>query len=185
MFSVCQLVGRQGRLAPNRRRRDAARHNRGSPMKKTLRIATASAAALAVASSMSIAPAFSAEMTSVGPGEGEVDIVAWAGYIERGETDKAYDWVTDFEKADRLQGQRQGRRHLRRDGDADERRRLRPGHRLGRRQPAPRRRQAPSSRSTSISSRTGRRSTRACRTARGTPSTASTTARPTSGARTC
>lgn len=36
--------------------------------------------------------------TAVGPGEGEVAIVAWAGYIERGESDKAYDWVTDFEK---------------------------------------------------------------------------------------
>ena len=34
----------------------------------------------------------------VGKGEGEVSIVAWAGYIERGETDKSYDWVTDFEK---------------------------------------------------------------------------------------
>ncbi len=31
-------------------------------------------------------------------GEGQVDIVAWAGYIERGESDKAYDWVTGFEK---------------------------------------------------------------------------------------
>jgi putative spermidine/putrescine transport system substrate-binding protein len=31
-------------------------------------------------------------------GEGQVDIVAWPGYIERGETDKAYDWVTSFEK---------------------------------------------------------------------------------------
>jgi putative spermidine/putrescine transport system substrate-binding protein len=31
-------------------------------------------------------------------GEGQVDIVAWPGYIERGETDKAYDWVTAFEK---------------------------------------------------------------------------------------
>jgi len=30
--------------------------------------------------------------------EGQVDIVAWPGYIERGETDKAYDWVTAFEK---------------------------------------------------------------------------------------
>ena len=29
--------------------------------------------------------------------EGQVDIVAWAGYIERGETDKGYDWVTQFE----------------------------------------------------------------------------------------
>lgn len=34
----------------------------------------------------------------VGAGEGEVAIVAWAGYIERGETDKNYDWVTGFEK---------------------------------------------------------------------------------------
>ena len=31
-------------------------------------------------------------------GEGQVDIVAWPGYIERGESDKAYDWVTGFEK---------------------------------------------------------------------------------------
>lgn len=36
-------------------------------------------------------------MTEVGAGEGEVSIVAWAGYIERGETDPAYDWVTQFE----------------------------------------------------------------------------------------
>lgn len=35
---------------------------------------------------------------SVGTGEGEVSIVAWAGYIERGETDPNYDWVTQFEK---------------------------------------------------------------------------------------
>lgn len=35
---------------------------------------------------------------SIGEGEGAVSIVAWAGYIERGETDPAYDWVTDFEK---------------------------------------------------------------------------------------
>jgi putative spermidine/putrescine transport system substrate-binding protein len=30
--------------------------------------------------------------------EGQVDIVAWPGYIERGETDKNYDWVTGFEQ---------------------------------------------------------------------------------------
>ena len=29
--------------------------------------------------------------------EGSLDIVAWPGYIERGETDKAYDWVSEFE----------------------------------------------------------------------------------------
>jgi putative spermidine/putrescine transport system substrate-binding protein len=39
-----------------------------------------------------------AEMKKVGKGEGQLDIVAWPGYIERGETDKKYDWVTDFEK---------------------------------------------------------------------------------------
>ena len=33
----------------------------------------------------------------IGAGEGQVDIVAWPGYIERGETDKGYDWVTAFE----------------------------------------------------------------------------------------
>jgi putative spermidine/putrescine transport system substrate-binding protein len=36
---------------------------------------------------------------SIGDGEGSVSIVAWAGYIERGETDPGYDWVTDFEAA--------------------------------------------------------------------------------------
>ena len=35
--------------------------------------------------------------TELGAGEGQVDIVAWPGYIERGETDKNFDWVTDFE----------------------------------------------------------------------------------------
>ena len=34
----------------------------------------------------------------VGDGEGQLDIVAWPGYIERGESDKAYDWVTGFEQ---------------------------------------------------------------------------------------
>ncbi len=33
-----------------------------------------------------------------GAGEGEVDIIAWPGYIERGDSDKSYDWVTGFEK---------------------------------------------------------------------------------------
>lgn len=30
--------------------------------------------------------------------EGELSIIAWPGYIERGETDKNYDWVSSFEK---------------------------------------------------------------------------------------
>jgi putative spermidine/putrescine transport system substrate-binding protein len=36
-------------------------------------------------------------MQAIGEGEGEVAIVAWAGYIERGETDPNFDWVTEFE----------------------------------------------------------------------------------------
>jgi putative spermidine/putrescine transport system substrate-binding protein len=37
-------------------------------------------------------------LKKLGKGEGQVDIVAWPGYIERGQTDKNFDWVTDFEK---------------------------------------------------------------------------------------
>lgn len=43
-----------------------------------------------------LAPAM-AQITAIGDGEGEVSIVAWAGYIERGETMKEFDWVTKFE----------------------------------------------------------------------------------------
>ncbi len=35
--------------------------------------------------------------TSVGAGEGEVDIVAWAGYVEDGTNDPKQDWVHPFE----------------------------------------------------------------------------------------
>ena len=38
-----------------------------------------------------------AQITEVGAGEGQLNIVAWAGYIERGESDKAFDWVTKYE----------------------------------------------------------------------------------------
>jgi putative spermidine/putrescine transport system substrate-binding protein len=37
-------------------------------------------------------------IAEIGEGEGAVDIVAWPGYIERGGTDPAYDWVTGFEE---------------------------------------------------------------------------------------
>ena len=54
--------------------------------------------ALVACASLVIQPVVAAELTALGPGEGQVDIVAWPGYIERGETDKAYDWVTAFEQ---------------------------------------------------------------------------------------
>ncbi len=37
-------------------------------------------------------------LKKIGVGEGQVDIVAWPGYLERGETDPNFDWVTKFEK---------------------------------------------------------------------------------------
>jgi len=62
-------------------------------MVKTLGAATALAAVFLLQGGVC-----AAEMkTEIGAGEGVVDIVAWPGYIERGETDKAFDWVTDFE----------------------------------------------------------------------------------------
>ena len=64
-------------------------------MKSILRSCTAMTLCLTFASQASA----QAMLTEIGPGEGQVDIVAWAGYIERGETDKAFDWVTKFEEA--------------------------------------------------------------------------------------
>jgi putative spermidine/putrescine transport system substrate-binding protein len=43
-------------------------------------------------------PAAGGPLQSIGEGEGEVSIISWAGYIERGATDPAYDWVTQFEE---------------------------------------------------------------------------------------
>jgi len=37
-------------------------------------------------------------LTELGEPEGEVNIVAWAGYVEDGSTDPAVDWVTPFEE---------------------------------------------------------------------------------------
>jgi len=37
-------------------------------------------------------------LTELGEGEGELNLIIWAGYAERGEVDPAYDWVTPFEE---------------------------------------------------------------------------------------
>ncbi|MDH5353927.1 MAG: ABC transporter substrate-binding protein [Gammaproteobacteria bacterium] len=56
--------------------------------------------AVAALSATLAGPAVSAEMlTKVGAGEGQLNIVAWPGYLERGETVKEFDWVTSYEKA--------------------------------------------------------------------------------------
>ncbi len=54
--------------------------------------------ALTLSLSFATAAVAQEPLKELGKGEGEVSIVAWAGYIERGETDKNYDWVTAFEK---------------------------------------------------------------------------------------
>lgn len=63
--------------------------------RKSLLVAGMAVVALAAHTAAS---AQKAPLQKIGKGEGQVDIVAWAGYIERGATDKNFDWVTDFEK---------------------------------------------------------------------------------------
>jgi len=67
--------------------------DREKPMKSILKTSTALTMVLAFAGQVAAQDALQA----IGPGEGEVSIVAWPGYIERGESDAAYDWVTQFE----------------------------------------------------------------------------------------
>jgi putative spermidine/putrescine transport system substrate-binding protein len=59
-----------------------------------MKTAIASLAALAAVTGIAVAQEMKKE---IGAGEGQVDIVAWPGYIERGQTSKDFDWVTDFE----------------------------------------------------------------------------------------
>ncbi|MGU9957525.1 MAG: ABC transporter substrate-binding protein [Arenicellales bacterium WSBS_2016_MAG_OTU3] len=64
-------------------------------MKKIFEVLSATTISVALS-----APALATEMiTKLGDGEGQVNIVAWPGYIERGETTKDFDWVTKFEQA--------------------------------------------------------------------------------------
>lgn len=59
---------------------------------------------LKTCTAMTLALSFSGQamaqemLKELGKGEGQVNIVAWPGYVERGDSDKAYDWVSDFEK---------------------------------------------------------------------------------------
>ena len=52
----------------------------------------------ALLGSLSAVPAEAGSLQSIGEPEGVVDIVAWPGYIERGETDPNFDWVTGYEE---------------------------------------------------------------------------------------
>jgi putative spermidine/putrescine transport system substrate-binding protein len=59
---------------------------------------SAATGAAGSAAAGSAAPGSAAQAPAGDKLEGQVDLVAWPGYIERGESDKAYDWVTQFEK---------------------------------------------------------------------------------------
>ena len=61
-------------------------------------IVSKTAAAGALSLSL-VATLSAAGLEKLGAPEGQVNIVAWPGYIERGETDAKFDWVTAFEKA--------------------------------------------------------------------------------------
>jgi putative spermidine/putrescine transport system substrate-binding protein len=52
---------------------------------------------LAACSRQEEAPPPADDMMAMTALEGALDIVAWPGYIERGQTDQAYDWVSEFE----------------------------------------------------------------------------------------
>ncbi len=70
-------------------------------------------------------------LTSLDKPEGRLDIIAWPGYIERGQTDKQYDWVSQFEKDTGCQVNVKTAATSDEMVSPDGQRRLRSGHRLG------------------------------------------------------
>jgi len=52
---------------------------------------------LSILFSFSSLSLYSAPLKALGKAEGELNVVAWAGYLERGETVEAFDWVTAYE----------------------------------------------------------------------------------------
>ncbi len=65
-------------------------------------------------------------LTELGDGEGSLEVVAWAGYVEDGSNDPAYDWVSSFEEATGCQVNVTLGNYVRRDVHADADGQLRP-----------------------------------------------------------
>jgi len=59
---------------------------------------TAAADTTAAGTDTSGAPAAEGALAELGEPEGQVNLIAWAGYVEDGSTDPAVDWVTPFEE---------------------------------------------------------------------------------------
>jgi putative spermidine/putrescine transport system substrate-binding protein len=67
--------------------------------RRFLALAAIAALAIGACSSGGGASAGPSLPTSVGEGEGELNLIIWAGYAERGAVDPNFDWVTPFETA--------------------------------------------------------------------------------------
>ena len=130
----------------------------------------------------SAAPTPSSYAGPVGAGEGTLNVLAWPGYAEDGSTDPTVDWVTPLREGDRLPGERQDVRHLRRGRAAHEDAAATTSSRPPATPPCASSRRTTCSRSTPRSCRTTPTSSTSSRTSRGTPSTASTTASRTAAA---
>ena len=118
--------------------------------------------------------------TTIGKGEGQLNLIAWEGYTQP-------QWVKPFEKATGCKVQREVRRLVRRDGDADapgRRVAVRHGLRVGRREPAPDLRRGRAARQRQADPGLEELHPAAASRRRTTRSTASTTASRCSGART-
>jgi putative spermidine/putrescine transport system substrate-binding protein len=63
-------------------------------MKAVLKSCTAMTLALALGTQFA-----AAQMSEIGAAEGQVSIVAWPGYLERGQTVAEFDWITKFEES--------------------------------------------------------------------------------------
>ncbi|MCX8505947.1 MAG: hypothetical protein ORN98_04955, partial [Alphaproteobacteria bacterium] len=69
-----------------------------SKFKQSIKCSTHVALSALLISANLLSVATAAPLQKIGKGEGAVSIIAWGGYIERGVSDKNYDWVTGFEK---------------------------------------------------------------------------------------
>lgn len=65
---------------------------------KQLRVSVLVTALAVVLAACGGTGATQAPIEEIGEGEGELNLIIWAGYAERGDTDPAFDWVTPFEE---------------------------------------------------------------------------------------
>ena len=71
----------------------------GMVQRTRMRLAVASGLVLAVGLTPGLVAAQDGMLTEVGPGEGQLSILSWPGYVEDGVAYEGIDWVTDFEAA--------------------------------------------------------------------------------------